>query len=52
MTLALDHLVINVQFDMDRAAALMSQLGFTLTPRGFHAGRGSANHTAPLPSGN
>jgi hypothetical protein len=43
MTLALDHLVINVQFDMDRAAALMSQLGFTLTPRGYHS-LGSINH--------
>ena len=43
MTLALDHLVINVQFDMDRAAALMLQLGFTLTPRGYHS-LGSINH--------
>jgi hypothetical protein len=43
MTLALDHLVINVQFDMDRAAALMAQLGFTLTPRGYHS-LGSINH--------
>ena len=43
MTLALDHVVINVLFDMDRAAALMSQLGFTLTPRGHHS-LGSINH--------
>jgi hypothetical protein len=43
MTFALDHVVINVQFDMDRAAALMSQLGFTLTPRGYHS-LGSINH--------
>jgi hypothetical protein len=43
MTLALDHIVINVLFDMDRAAALMSQLGFTLTPRGYHS-LGSINH--------
>ena len=43
MTLALDHIVINVLFDMDRAAALMSQLGFTLTPRGHHS-LGSINH--------
>jgi hypothetical protein len=43
MTLALDHVVINVLFDMDRAAALMSQLGFTLTPRGYHS-LGSINH--------
>ncbi|MGZ5873179.1 MAG: VOC family protein [Bradyrhizobium sp.] len=28
---------------MDRAATLMSHLGFTLTPRGFHS-LGSINH--------
>jgi hypothetical protein len=43
MTFTLDHVVINVLFDMDRAAALMSQLGFTLTPRGYHS-LGSINH--------
>jgi hypothetical protein len=43
MTLALDHIVINTLFEMDRAAALMSQLGFTLTPRGYHS-LGSINH--------
>ena len=43
MTLALDHVVINTLFDMDRAAALMAQLGFTLTPRGYHS-LGSINH--------
>ena len=43
MTFPLDHLVINALFDMDPAAALMSQLGFTLTPRGFHS-LGSINH--------
>jgi hypothetical protein len=43
VTLALDHVVINTLFDMDRAAALMSQLGFTLTPRGYHS-LGSINH--------
>ena len=43
MSLALDHLVINALFDMDRAASLMSQLGFTLTPRGYHS-LGSINH--------
>jgi hypothetical protein len=42
-TFALDHVVINTLFEMDRAAALMSQLGFTLTPRGFHS-LGSINH--------
>ena len=43
MTFALDHVVINALFDTDRAAALMSQLGFTLTPRGYHS-LGSINH--------
>ena len=43
MTFALDHVVINTLFDMDRAAELMSQLGFTLTPRGYHS-LGSINH--------
>src|ERR1700761_5451362 len=43
MTFALDHAVINVLFDMDRAAGVMSQLGFTLTPRGYHS-LGSINH--------
>ena len=43
MTFALDHVVINTLFDMDRAAALLLQLGFTLTPRGYHS-LGSINH--------
>ena len=43
MTFPLDHLVINALFDMDDAAALMSRLGFTLTPRGYHS-LGSINH--------
>jgi hypothetical protein len=43
MTFALDHLVINVLFDMDRAATLFSRLGFTVTPRGYHS-LGSINH--------
>jgi hypothetical protein len=43
MTFALDHVVINALFDMDRAAALMSQLGFTITLRGYHS-LGSINH--------
>jgi Glyoxalase-like domain len=43
MTFALDHVVINTLFDMDRAATLMSQLGFTLTSRGYHS-LGSINH--------
>jgi hypothetical protein len=43
VTFALDHMVVNVLFDMDRAAVLMSQLGFTVTPRGYHS-LGSINH--------
>jgi Glyoxalase-like domain len=43
MTFLLDHLVINALFDMDGAAVLMSRLGFTLTPRGYHS-LGSINH--------
>jgi Glyoxalase-like domain len=43
VTFPLDHVVINTLFDMDRAAAVMSQLGFTLTPRGYHS-LGSINH--------
>jgi hypothetical protein len=43
MTFALDHVVINTLFDMDSAAELMSRLGFTLTPRGYHS-LGSINH--------
>src|ERR1700678_2637116 len=43
MTFSLDHVVINTLFDLDRAATLMSQLGFTLTPRGYHS-LGSINH--------
>lgn len=39
----LDHAVINVRFDMDRAEGLFRDLGFTLTPRGYHS-LGSINH--------
>ncbi|MDA7947984.1 MAG: VOC family protein [Hyphomicrobiaceae bacterium] len=39
----LDHIVINVRFDMDRAETVFSDLGFTLTPRGRHS-MGSVNH--------
>src|SRR5271156_5679600 len=47
----IDHLVIRVR-DLDASEALYRKLGFALTPRGFHAGRGSANHTAPMQGGN
>src|SRR5689334_22337568 len=43
MTFPLDHVVINVLFDMDRAAPMMSRLGFSVTPRGHHS-LGSINH--------
>jgi hypothetical protein len=43
MKLALDHLVINTRFETDAAEALFRQLGFTLTPRGYHT-LGSINH--------
>ena len=41
--LTLDHLVINVHYDMDRAQRLFEHLGFHLTSRGFHS-LGSINH--------
>lgn len=47
----IDHFVIRVA-DLDAGEKLFKELGFTLTPRGFHVGRGSANHTAPLAGGN
>ena len=39
----LDHTVINVGFEMDRASEIFSGLGFTLTERGYHS-LGSINH--------
>ena len=39
----LDHVVINVKDDMDLAQLVFSNLGFTLTPRGYHT-LGSINH--------
>lgn len=39
----LDHLVINVKFEMDAAAAVFEALGFALTERGHHS-LGSINH--------
>jgi hypothetical protein len=43
MMLELDHLVVNTRFDTDAAQAQFAQLGFTLTPRGYHT-LGSINH--------
>ena len=41
----LDHAVINVGVNMDAAEVLFTNLGFKLTPRGFHS-TGSINHLA------
>lgn len=43
MSERLDHAVISVRDEMDRAEAIYRRLGFTLTPRGFHTA-GSCNH--------
>ena len=45
--LALDHTVINVHFELDRAQAIFDSLGFFLTPRGRHS-LGSINHLIVL----
>ena len=42
--LNLDHIAINVRENMDEAYKLFSELGFTLTPRGYHT-LGSINHS-------
>jgi hypothetical protein len=39
----LDHTVINIGYEMDRAAAIYKELGFHLTDRGYHS-MGSINH--------
>ena len=39
----LDHVVINIRADMDGAEIEFGNLGFTITPRGFHT-LGSINH--------
>lgn len=39
----LDHAVINVLYDMDRAQRQFEEIGFTVTPRGYHS-LGSINH--------
>lgn len=39
----LDHIVIAVK-NLDAAAATYRKLGFTLTPRGLHEGKGTGNH--------
>jgi catechol 2,3-dioxygenase-like lactoylglutathione lyase family enzyme len=39
----LDHVIIAVR-NLDTAAATYRKLGFTLTPRGLHEGKGTGNH--------
>jgi hypothetical protein len=42
--LRLDHLVINTHFGIDAAVSVFENLGFQVTPRGYHT-LGSVNHT-------
>lgn len=44
----LDHIVINTLPDMDRAEGVFRDLGFGLTPRGYHS-LGSINHLMMVP---
>jgi catechol 2,3-dioxygenase-like lactoylglutathione lyase family enzyme len=44
----LDHAIVAVR-SLDTAAATWRKLGFTLTPRGLHAGKGTGNHCIMLP---
>jgi len=39
----LDHVILAVR-NLDAAAATYRRLGFTLTPRGLHEGKGTGNH--------
>ncbi|MDC0227876.1 VOC family protein, partial [Alphaproteobacteria bacterium] len=43
-SLELDHIAINVKDNMDKAYQLFTELGFILTPRGYHS-LGSINHS-------
>jgi catechol 2,3-dioxygenase-like lactoylglutathione lyase family enzyme len=45
----LDHVIIAVK-SLDAAAATYRKLGFTLTPRGLHEGKGTGNHCIMFPS--
>ena len=42
--LQLDHIAINVKEKMDEAYNFFSELGFSITPRGYHS-LGSINHS-------
>lgn len=45
MSERIDHVVINVEQNLDEAAAQYARMGFTLTPRGHHS-LGTSNHLA------
>ena len=45
----LDHVIIAVR-SLDAAATTWRKLGFTLTPRGFHEGKGTGNHCIMFPN--
>jgi len=44
----LDHVIVAVR-NLEAAAAAWRKLGFTLTPRGLHAGKGTGNHCLMFP---
>lgn len=45
----LDHIIVAVK-NLDTAATSWRKLGFTLTPRGLHEGKGTGNHCIMFPN--
>jgi catechol 2,3-dioxygenase-like lactoylglutathione lyase family enzyme len=45
----LDHVIVAVR-NLDEAATAWRRLGFTLTPRGLHEGKGTGNHCIMFPN--
>ena len=45
----LDHVIVAVR-NLDEAATAWRRLGFTLTPRGLHEGKGTGNHCVMFPN--
>lgn len=45
----LDHVIVAVR-SLDAAATAWRKLGFTLTPRGIHEGKGTGNHCIMFPN--
>lgn len=45
----LDHVIVAVR-NLDTAATAWRKLGFTLTPRGLHEGKGTGNHCIMFPN--